>query len=186
MNGIFAQRYYYKWFALVSLLTNIVLLIGVVSYETYVGTVTNGASSGLTFGALMLPADMTAERFVRQQRRIPTRSERWHLAIGSLFKSHSFPCRAALPASVLVYFLGITSPSAYWMVILFVWHQSKIATVLNDADAWMIFGAAMVFVFRKSYLFLLHRVYGSMADKMLTAVQKREASRIAPTAALTG
>ncbi|ATU94231.1 hypothetical protein [Phyllobacterium zundukense] len=91
MTEFFKLGNFLKQFALISFLTNVVLLIGALAYEKYGGPLSRAASNGRSIGALVVPA----------------------------------------------------------------------------------YGFAMVFVFGLC-LFILHRFYGSWADKMLTAIQKKE------------
>lgn len=175
MKGFSRLGNFLKRFALISLLTNFVLLIGAVAYEKYGGTLSRAVSNGLNIGALAVPAGIVADRFVRQLGRVPSAKERWYLVVGSLVIATITPLitTGAGFLIVIVCALGYAAPEVYWSVISLLWQGSQISASLTNPKAWTIYGSAMVFVFGLC-LFILHQIYGSWADKMLSAIQKKE------------
>ncbi|QND53199.1 hypothetical protein HB779_15835 [Phyllobacterium sp. 628] len=168
---------YCWWFALSLAAATIVVAIGQFIYEAKVGPIPNSASVGLNIGVLFASAQITAMQFVKQQRRVPTRSERWRLAWVSLalYFAVILTLIAVLFCISLIYALGLVSPSMYWMAIQYMWEISGISGRFNDPVIWIVAVLGLVVTILGS-LFIFHRCYGFMAEKFLTAQLKTKQS----------
>ncbi|MHC1548135.1 ABZJ_00895 family protein [Phyllobacterium sp. K27] len=169
-------RYYWHFSWMFGLL-GILASVGIFYYEQTIGPVAQGGSSGLSIGLMLAAAIFVVQRFLANEKRVPTSKERRRLAWVSFGLSLLIPLIIfiVLEAFLLLYYFGLQDFALYRVVIVARYGQTQLSKLFADPSNLAIIAFFALLICAITLWFFFY-AYGSLAEKLMVAWNKSRQS----------